>query len=80
MTIAVLMYSSGRTAFLQRSGDGGQEIPHHEAGDERDQEARLAGHAERPGQAEIFTLVRRGCDVAVVASQPAKVAEPKKSR
>src|SRR5713226_9659883 len=77
MTIAVLMYSSGRTASFNAAATAGNRLPTTRPTTSATKEARLAGHTERPSQTEIFTLVRRGRDVAVVASQPAKVAEPK---
>src|SRR5205814_5810850 len=60
----------------ERRGRARQEVADHEAGDERDDEAGLAGERQRPRDAEACALVGRRRDVGVVAREPAEPARP----
>ena len=78
--MAVLMYHSGRAASLSQRGRAREEVADDQPGQQGQDEAGLAGQAQRPGDAERLPACRRGGDVGVVAQQPAQVADGEHDR
>ena len=77
ITMAVLMYNSGRTASLMEFAERRHEISEEQADQKRDDEPGLGRELERPGDAELLQVRRRGHrDVGPAAEHPAEVADP----
>ena len=73
MTMAILMYNSGRIASFIHVGQAGQKIADDETDDEGDDKAALVGQPQRPADAEFLHIGRRvHGEIGVAAHDPAR--------